>query len=138
MHRRYNDFEWLIKIIQVHLPGCIVTNIPEKTFGSTHFDDKSDVITKRTEGFQKFLDYLMEHPVLCASPDLDKFLTSPKHEFESYQAQMVQEMNQTDLNILLSNTLLDGKGMLKVVDPSPKSQVVESIKSTAKGIKYAG
>ena len=63
----------------------------------------------------------MEHPVLCASPDLDKFLTSPKHEFESYQSQMVLEMNQTDINILLSNTLLDGKGMLKVVDPTPKS-----------------
>jgi hypothetical protein len=70
------------------MPGCIVTNIPEKhlgAFGSTLIDDKSDAIQKRIDGFQKFLNYLMDHPVLCASPDLDKFLTSPKHEFESYQ-----------------------------------------------------
>lgn len=68
----------------MHVPGCIVTNIPEKTFGANHYDDKSDVILVRMEGFQRFLNYLIDHPVLCASPDLDKFLTSPKHEFESY------------------------------------------------------
>lgn len=46
-------------------------------------------------------------------------------------------MNKSDLNILLQNVFLDGKGMIKIIDPTPKSQVVESIKSTAKGIKKA-
>jgi hypothetical protein len=119
----------------VHNPGTIVINIPEKILASKQYDDRSDVIHKRTEGFQRFLNYLMNHPVLCASPDLSKFLTSPKHEFEHYQNLMVTEMSKSDLNILMQNVFLDGKGLLKIIDPTPKSYMVESIKSTAKGIK---
>jgi hypothetical protein len=47
-------------------------------------------------------------------------------------------MNKPEVNAQLSKVFLDGSDLVKIVNPTPKSQVVQGIKGAAKGIKMIG
>jgi len=75
VHRRYNDLKWLIQAIQVDNSACVFPPIPQQVMGSQYYKDDSELINQRVQGIQRFLDYLIQHNILCANKDLEVFLT---------------------------------------------------------------
>lgn len=69
--RRYSDFTWLHAEFTREIPGCILPALPEKqTVGrfSTEF------IESRRRSLERYLQRVVSHPELSASPLLALFL----------------------------------------------------------------
>ena len=116
VHRRYSDLEWLIQALQVEHLSCIIPPIPAKINFQGYYADDSEAISERRSGIQRFLDYCVQHKVICGSEDLRSFLTAQDHEFETRKSDTTAVINSDVLNQTLSAVLLDGTNMLDEID----------------------
>jgi len=124
--RRYSDFEWLIQVLQVEEPTCIVPPIPTKYLGmgQTYLESDDPKLLERVSGMQHFLDYMLQHNQLCANKILEVFLTGQDHMLEQTR---VQTRDMGDLNTQLSEVLKDGSNFMKELDQEKSRGYVGSI-----------
>jgi sorting nexin-7/30/sorting nexin-8 len=74
--RRFSDFEWLRQIIVNCYNYCSIPGIPRKTKMADKFSEA--FIRKRARTFEKFLSYLVIHPVLKNLKVVYEFLSIEK------------------------------------------------------------
>jgi hypothetical protein len=66
-------------------------------------------------------------------------LTIQKRDsFEAHKASSLELLNKPEVNSQLSKVFMDGTDQVKIINPNPKSQMVQGIKGAAKGIKLIG
>ncbi|EGG07004.1 uncharacterized protein MELLADRAFT_106215 [Melampsora larici-populina 98AG31] len=79
--RRYSDFVWLHECLLKRYPFRLVPGLPPKRIAiSGHHlatGDETAFIERRRRGLQRFLTYLVNHPVLSADNILSTFLCEP-------------------------------------------------------------
>jgi hypothetical protein len=74
VRRRYSDFEWLRQILLNFYSSSVIPPIPKKNkIGGDRFDET--FLIKRTRNLEKFLNLLMEDPVIKVSQLLYDFLS---------------------------------------------------------------
>ena len=74
VRRRYSDFEWLRQILLNFYSSSVIPPIPKKNkIGGDRFDET--FLIKRTRNLEKFLNLLMEDPVIRVSQLLYDFLS---------------------------------------------------------------
>lgn len=74
--RRFSDFEWLRQVIVNCYNYCSIPGIPRKTKMADKFSEA--FIRKRARTFEKFLSYLVIHPVLKNLKVVYEFLSIEK------------------------------------------------------------
>ena len=79
VRRRYSDFEWLRQILLVFFSSSIIPPIPKKNkLGGDKFNES--FLLKRMRTLEKFLNYLIEDPVIKNSQILFDFLSIESEE----------------------------------------------------------
>ena len=74
VRRRYSDFEWLRQILLNFYSSSIIPPIPKKNkIGADRFDET--FLLKRMRTLEKFLNFLLEDPVIKVSQILYDFLS---------------------------------------------------------------
>ena len=74
VRRRYSDFEWLRQILLNFYSSSIIPPIPKKNkIGGDRFDET--FVLKRMRTLEKFLNFLLEDPVIKVSQILYDFLS---------------------------------------------------------------
>ena len=77
--RRYSDFEWLRQILLSFYSSSVIPPIPKKNkIGADRFDET--FLLKRIRTLEKFLNFLMEDPVIRVSQILYDFLSIEEEE----------------------------------------------------------
>ena len=77
--RRYSDFEWLRQILLSFYSSSVIPPIPKKNkIGGDRFDET--FLLKRIRTLEKFLNFLMEDPVIRVSQILYDFLSIEEPE----------------------------------------------------------
>ena len=71
MRRRYSDFEWLRDTLEKEVPRANLPPLPGKIFRN-RFDD--DVIEKRRQGIERFIQIVAGHPLLQTGSKVGGFL----------------------------------------------------------------
>ena len=72
MNKRYSDFLWLKKMLSLIYVNCVVPPLCKKNF-SDRFTDY--LIEKRMRSIEKFMDGILEHPLLRNSEIVKDFLS---------------------------------------------------------------
>jgi len=98
--RRFSDFEWLRQTIANVYGYCAIPTIPKKNkIGGDDFDEA--FLRKRSRTFEKFLGYLMIHPILKHLKVVYEFLSiendSEFHKIKKNYEKMKQPTNVRDL-----------------------------------------
>lgn len=71
VERRYSEFETFASILQHNYPGNVIPPLPSKNW---KFTQNESNINQRAQEFQMFLDYIISHPILMFSYELQMFL----------------------------------------------------------------
>ena len=78
--RRFSDFEWLHQILVNNYNYCLIPSIPKKKkkIFTDNFDET--FLRRRARIFEKFLNYLINDPILKNSEVIFDFLSIEKEE----------------------------------------------------------
>ena len=124
--RRFSDFEWLRQTIANVYGYCAIPTIPRKNkIGGDDFEEA--FLRKRSRTFEKFLGYLMIHPILKHLKVVYEFLSiendSEFHKIKKNYEKMKQPVNVRDF---LS---VDGEANIEI--NAEKEQNMKKIKEIA-------
>ncbi|MBW0466375.1 hypothetical protein O181_006090 [Austropuccinia psidii MF-1] len=79
--RRFSDFDWLHACLLKRYPFRLIPSLPPKRIAiSGHHlatGDEAQFLEKRRRGLQRFLTFLVNHPVISTDSILNTFLTEP-------------------------------------------------------------
>ena len=76
--RRFSDFDWLRQTIMNCYSYCLIPPIPSKTIIGDQFEES--FLRKRARGLEKFLNFLLIHPILKNLKVVYEFLSLDKDE----------------------------------------------------------
>ena len=76
VQRKETDFLALREVLSKLYPGCIIPPLPKKLVPT------SDAVHKCKRAMQRFLDEIMEHPILSAAKPVRDFLEAAEKDFE--------------------------------------------------------
>ena len=106
VRRRYSDFEWLRQILLTFFSSSIIPPIPKKNkLGGDKFNES--FLLKRMRTLEKFLNYLIEDPVIKNSQILLDFLSIENEEKFLENKKIYQNYKQP--KFLRDFKSLDGK-----------------------------
>ena len=85
VERRYSEFEWLREVLDIDFPFTFVPPIPDKELASK----SEDVVAKRKNWMQLFLNSIVDHPELKSTLHVQGFLRlSDAASYESFKKQI--------------------------------------------------
>jgi sorting nexin-7/30 len=90
VRRRYNDFVWLKNLLDIKYPFNIISPLPTKHTLSNKFHvvaDDGDFIRRRMIGLQKFLQRIIDNPVISIDPSVELFLSADDDTLHSAEQQ---------------------------------------------------
>ena len=67
LKRRYGQIKELYKTLLLKCPGCLIPKIPSKTFVMKYFHITDEERSKIKNDIEKFLKYIIKHPILIAN-----------------------------------------------------------------------
>lgn len=71
VQRRYNDFLWLLEVLQAEHPASVIPPLPEKSLASKY---SVELLEQRTRELNVFLRKVVQHPLLVGDSGLRIFL----------------------------------------------------------------
>lgn len=92
VNRRYSDFHWLYRTLELKYPGIIVPSVPEKHIFGRY---TQEFIELRRTGLQTFLKKVASHPTLSTDSNLVEFLQNP-----NFQSHLVSSGGEGDKGVL--------------------------------------
>ena len=100
--RRFNDFEWFHQILVKHYNYCLIPSIPKKKKNLNKLvTDKFDeaFLRRRARKFEKFLNHLINHPILKNLNVVYDFLSIEKDdEFQKKKKNYESKKSSTNVN----------------------------------------
>ena len=100
--RRFNDFEWFHQILVKHYSYCLIPSIPKKKKNLNKLvTDKFDeaFLRRRARKFEKFLNHLINHPILKNLNVVYDFLSIEKDdEFQKKKKNYESKKSSTNVN----------------------------------------
>lgn len=75
--RRYSDFVWLLEVLHRRYPFRLLPNLPPKrvAVNGYHFVADEGFLERRRRGLQRFLEKVVNHPVLGSDGVVNTFMT---------------------------------------------------------------
>jgi len=67
LKRRYGQIKELYKTLLLKCPGCLIPKIPSKTFVMKYFHITDEERSKIKSDIEKFLKYIIKHPILIGN-----------------------------------------------------------------------
>lgn len=71
VQRRYNDFLWLLEVLQAEHPSCVIPPLPEKSLTNKY---SVELLEQRTRELNIFIKKTVLHPLIVANPAIRDFL----------------------------------------------------------------
>lgn len=71
VQRRYNDFLWLLEVLQAEHPSCVIPPLPEKSLTNKY---SVELLEQRTRELSIFIKKTVQHPLLVSNPTIRDFL----------------------------------------------------------------
>jgi len=103
--KRYSDFSWLSKTLSLIYSNCVLPPLCKKHLGH-RFGDA--LIEKRMRSIEKFMQGIIEHPLLKNSELLYDFLSTEKREEYNKKIKKYQKIKNPPSNVRELKTL-DGQ-----------------------------
>ena len=116
VHRRFSDFEWLHQILCQDYKYCLIPSIPKKKNINKLVTDKFDdaFLRKRSRKFEKFLDYIINDPILKNTDVIYDFLSIEKDE-DFQNKKKTYEKKKPSSNININDFItIDGKADVEI------------------------
>ena len=129
-NKRYSDFSWLKKILSMIYPNCVIPPLCKKNFGD-RFSDA--LISKRMRSIEKFMDGIVEHPLLKNSELTFTFLSAGKKEEYKKKIKPYQKIKKPT-NLAREMKTMDG--YIKIGINKEKVIYSENIQNYAQGYSY--
>ena len=95
-NKRYSDFAWLKKMLSLIYPNCVIPPLCKKNF-TDRFTEA--LIEKRMRSIDKFMNGILEHPLVKNSFVVNDFLCD-KHQLSGKQAKLLIMKRKRILKIL--------------------------------------
>ena len=114
VRRRFSDFEWLHQILKQDYKYCLIPSIPKKKNINKLVADKFDeaFLRKRSRKFEKFLNYLINDPILKNMNVVYEFLSIEKDEdFQKKKKSYEKKKPSSNINDFIS---IDGKANIEI------------------------
>jgi len=130
VRRRFSDFEWLHQILINTYNYCLIPSIPKKKKNLNKIvSDKFDeaFLRKRSRKFEKFLNYLINDPILKNLKIVYDFLSIEKEE-EFQKSKKAYEKNEKKKSSSNINDFVSLDGYANVEINSEKEKYLTKIK----------
>ena len=86
VRKRYNDFHSLHKKLKEKFPIVHEFDLPGKTISIFHSkNEKEDLKKERMLALEKYLQRLLDNPLICQSEELKRFLSSSEYKGRKYR-----------------------------------------------------
>ena len=92
LKKRYNEIKKLYKTLLLKCPGCLIPKIPSKTFVMKYFHITEEERLKIKSNIEKFLKYIIKHPILIEN----KFVLNFFYEGKSMNQNLHISKMKTD------------------------------------------
>lgn len=91
--RRYSDFVWLQEVLLKRYPFRLIPELPPKKIGSQNLDPI--FLNKRRVGLTRFINFIVNHPILSKDDLLLTFLTVPT-DISTWRRQTKENYDTSD------------------------------------------
>jgi sorting nexin-7/30/sorting nexin-8 len=128
--RRFSDFEWLRQILVTNYNYCLIPCIPKKKKNINKLAGEKyneAFLRQRRRKFEKFLNYLINDPILKNTQPVYDFLSIEKEDDFNKKKKTYEKMKPS--NKINDFFTLDGTGNIEI--NKEKEKYVDSIKENA-------
>ena len=125
-NKRYSDFSWLCKTLSLIYPNCVLPPLCKKHLGH-RFSDA--LIEKRMRSIEKYMQGIIEHPLLKNSELLNDFLSAEKREEYNKKIKKYQKIKNPTSNVRELKTL---DGQINIEITKEKEIYFDNIKNYCK------
>ena len=126
-NKRYNDFSWLRKTLSMIYVNCVLPPLCKKNFG----DRFSDALTsKRMRSIEKFMQGIIEHPLIKNSELIHIFLSAQKKDEYKKKIQKYQKIKKAPSLVKDLKTM---DGIIDIGVNKEKEIYLDNIKNYAQG-----
>ena len=126
-NKRYSDFAWLKKILSLIYPNCVIPPMCKKNF-TDRFTEA--LIEKRMRSIEKFLNGILEHPLMKNSSVVKDFLSLSEEKEYNNKVNLYNKIKKPPSLVREMKTL---NGEINIMIDSDKETYFENIKNYAKG-----
>ena len=124
-NKRYNDFSTLRKILSIIYSNCVLPPLCKKNFGD-RFSDA--LIAKRMRSIEKFMQGIIDHPLVKNSELINDFLSEEKKEEYNRKIKNYQKIKKPPSYVRQLKTL---DGQIKIGIDKEKEIYLDNIKNYA-------
>ena len=122
VRRRFSDFEWLRQTLVNHYNYCLIVSVPKKPKNlgkimNEKFD--KEFLSKRSRNFEKFLNYIINDPILKNTQLIYDFLYLEKDDEFQKMKKSYDKLKITTFNISKILTV-DGKATIEINEEKEK------------------
>jgi len=126
-NKRYNDFSWLRKTLSMIYVNCVLPPLCKKNFG----DRFSDALTsKRMRSIEKFMQGIIEHPLIKNSELIHIFLSAQKKDEYKKKIQKYQKIKKAPSLVKDLKTI---DGIINIGVSKEKEIYLDNIQNYAQG-----
>ena len=129
-NKRYSDFTWLRKMLTMLYSNCIIPPMCKKNFGDRFSDS---LINKRMRSIEKFLQGIIEHPLVKNSELLNIFLSCEKKDEYKKRIAKYQKIKKPPT---LASQMKTSDGFIKISINNEKEIYADNIRNYAQGNAY--
>jgi hypothetical protein len=102
IYRRYSDIEWLHEGLLKFNPGCRIMNLPEKSFWANLNFNNTQLIEKRKNQIEDYLNYIYKHNYLSLNPNFQIFISE---DFEKIKNENIKTISTYEKFVNISNII---------------------------------
>ena len=128
-NKRYSDFSWLRKTLSLIYPNCVLPPLCKKNFGDRFSDT---LISKRMRSIEKFMQGIIEHPLIKNSELINIFLSTKENEYKK-KISKYQKIKKPTTLVKQIKTL---DGIAKIGITNKKEIYLDNIKNYSRGNAY--
>ena len=129
-NKRYSDFTWLRKMLTMLYSNCIIPPMCKKNFGDRFSDS---LINKRMRSIEKFMQGIIEHPLVKNSELLNIFLSCEKKDEYKKRIAKYQKIKKPPT---LASQMKTSDGFIKISINNEKEIYADNIRNYAQGNAY--
>ena len=129
-NKRYSDFTWLRKMLCMIYSNCVIPPMCKKNFGDRFSDT---LINKRMRSIEKFMQGIIEHPLMKNSELLNIFLSCDKKDEYKKKIAKYQKIKKAPT---LASQMKTSDGSIKIGINNEKEIYLDNIKNYAQGNAY--
>ena len=129
-NKRYSDFTWLRKMLSMLYSNCIIPPMCKKNFGDRFSDS---LINKRMRSIEKFMQGIIEHPLVKNSELLNIFLSCEKKDEYKKRIAKYQKIKKPPT---LASQMKTSDGFIKISINNEKEIYADNIRNYAQGNAY--